>query len=201
MAAKRQGKMTSLFFDSSLAKTTQNEMEWRLLEMKKILASILAIIMIMAIAACGGGNNAPQTSSTPTTSPNQNQGTSPSPTPNPSENPRPVQTGSDIAPREFSFRIYNESNYDIYSIHMGPLEGSAEDDLDILDSILVSGDDVLVSGTVPGHLASVTQWTLFVTDVDDDTSLSYDVFDPFSLSYVDVVWDSDSAGYRCDFVY
>ena len=193
----------------------------QVINMKKIIALLLILALIMVGAACGDTSNPETTnSSAPSQNQNQNQGTEQSggnstggnssggnstsgnsTAGNDSATSGDSVLRNDTAPREFSFRIYNESNYDIYSVHMGPLNGAAEDDVDIIDYILVSGDDVLVSGFVPGHLSSVTEWTLYITDVDDDTSSSYDIFNPFSLIYVDVIWDYDSAGYRCQFNY
>ena len=177
--------------------------------MKKISVLILVMIMITTLAACNSENPATDASISPTQSQasdssqasSPSQASTPAETPAQSQNQGALETRSDSAPRDFTFRIYNESDYDIYAIHMGPLTGTAEDDVDILDYILASGDDVLITGSVSGHLTSITEWTLYITDVDDDTSSSFDVFNPFSLSYVDVIWDYDSAGYRCQFNY
>ena len=46
---------------------------------------------------------------------------------------------------------------------------------------------------------SQTEWTLYVEDVDGDTSASFDSFNPWTVSYVDIYWQGDS--YVCDFTY
>lgn len=40
---------------------------------------------------------------------------------------------------------------------------------------------------------------LYVEDVDGDTSASFDSFNPWTVSYVDIYWQGDS--YVCDFTY
>lgn len=102
---------------------------------------------------------------------------------------------------DFSFTIYNESDYDIYSIFMGLLNAPADLDMDILDSILSAGDSYTVSETMPESLWGETEWTLYIVDVDGDTSVSYDTFNPFLLEYVDITWDTDTYGYLTNFVY
>ena len=99
----------------------------------------------------------------------------------------------------YNFTIYNESAYDIYAIYMGPASGAPSDDIDILPSILRSGDSYTVSGQVPAEFIDETSWTLYVEDVDDDTSVSYDRFNLWTVNYVDVVWNSAEYGYVCEF--
>ena len=118
-----------------------------------------------------------------------------------------AQTGNDAVGTghdtngEFSFTVYNESDYDIYSIHMGVATAYAEDDIDILPTILSAGENTQVSGVAAESDWSNTEWTLFITDVDGDTSISFDTFNPWALSYVDISWDSEQGGYVCTFVY
>lgn len=108
--------------------------------------------------------------------------------------------GNDTAGR-FSFAVYNESDYDIYAIYMGILNAGSEYDLDILPAILAAGDDTVVSGQVSQGDWMNTEWTLYIEDVDGDTSASFDVFNPWTISYVDIYWDGNNGGYVCDFYY
>lgn len=109
--------------------------------------------------------------------------------------------GGEETPTEFAFTIYNESAYDIYAIYMAPAYTDG-DGVDVLPAVLASGASQDVEGSVAGtDYEGITEWTLYVVDVDDDASASYDVFDPFLLSYVNVTWDSAAGGYTCEFVY
>ncbi|MDR2515277.1 MAG: hypothetical protein LBD02_08770 [Christensenellaceae bacterium] len=102
---------------------------------------------------------------------------------------------------QFGFSIYNESDYDIYAIYMGPSTSGSENDVDILPSILNKRQSTTVSGRVNQADWASTEWTLFIVDVDDDTSSSYDTFNPWTLSYVNIRWDSNQGGYVCEFIY
>lgn len=102
---------------------------------------------------------------------------------------------------DFYFVVYNESAYDIYAIYVGPLEGEIEDDADVLEEILPAGENVHIYGTALDHIWHITEWTLFIVDVDGDTSISYDVFNLWQLNYVDVFWDGASGGYVSSFIY
>ncbi|MDL2293140.1 hypothetical protein LJC60_00750 [Ruminococcaceae bacterium OttesenSCG-928-D13] len=101
----------------------------------------------------------------------------------------------------FSFNVYNESSYDIYALYIGVLNASSEHDIDLLPAILPAGDSTTVSGGASRGDWENTEWTLYVKDVDGDTSASFDVFNPWTLSYVDIYWDSSNGGYVCDFYY
>ena len=118
----------------------------------------------------------------------------PEPTPEPAPVPEPVS-------RSFAFTVYNESSYDIFSIHMGPLTGSSENDVDMLPQILRAGDDIRISGEVAAGSSEITEWTLFITDTDGDKNASHATFNPWTLLYVNVTWDSSAGGYVCEFVY
>lgn len=109
--------------------------------------------------------------------------------------------GLEDTPTEFYFTIYNESAYDIYAIYMAPAYTDGQG-VDVLPSVLSAGDFQDVEGSVAGtDYEGIMEWTLYVVDVDDDASASYDVFDPWLLSYVNVTWDSGAGGYTCEFVY
>lgn len=109
-------------------------------------------------------------------------------------------TGNDTA-GYMEFTIYNESDYDIYAIFIGVANAAAEDDLDLLPAILPAHSDTVVSAVASSGDWMNTEWTMYVQDVDGDTSTSYEVFNPWTLQYVDITWDPDSFGYVCDFVY
>jgi hypothetical protein len=109
-------------------------------------------------------------------------------------------TGSDTD-GQYIFTVYNESDYDIYAIHMGTADASAEEDIDILPEVLSAGESTDLSGTAPQELWSNTEWTLYITDTEGDTSTSFDEFNPWIVSYVDIYWDSDNGGYVCEFAY
>ena len=102
----------------------------------------------------------------------------------------------------FTFTIYNESDFDVYAIYMAPAGEPIEDGIDILSSILEAGDSTEIEGDLAGtEYEGVTTWQMYVEDVDGDTSVSTVEFDPWSVLYVDILWDSNSYGYVCDFVY
>lgn len=108
---------------------------------------------------------------------------------------------SSIYDEDFTFTIYNESPYEIYAIYISP-ETSTEESVDVLPSTLASGASQDVQGNVSGtQYAGVSNWYLYVVDVDGDVSTSAEVFDPWLVSYIDVNWDSSSGGYVCDFNY
>ncbi|MDL2327647.1 hypothetical protein LJC64_03205 [Ruminococcaceae bacterium OttesenSCG-928-A11] len=102
---------------------------------------------------------------------------------------------------EFSFNVYNESSWDIYAMYIGVANAGSSGDIDLLPSILKAGDFTTIYGTASSGDWANTEWTLYVVDVDGDTSQIYDVFNPWTLSYVDIFWDGDNGGYTCDFYY
>ncbi|MDL2258804.1 hypothetical protein LJC42_06600 [Eubacteriales bacterium OttesenSCG-928-K08] len=102
---------------------------------------------------------------------------------------------------EYGFNIYNESSYDIYAIYMGLSGASSSDDVDVLPQILEAGESIFVSGTADSSIWEYTDWTLYVVDVDNDSSASYETFNPWLLTYVNITWSGDSSGYVCEFVY
>jgi hypothetical protein len=122
------------------------------------------------------------------------------PTPEPTPEPTVTGTGNDTNGL-YSFTAYNESSYDIYSIHMGIKGASSSYDIDILPQVLASGENFELSGIASQGDWLNTEWTLYITDVDGDKSASYDSFNPWMLSYVNINWDSNSMGYVCEFVY
>ncbi|NLW77846.1 MAG: hypothetical protein GXY32_00325 [Ruminococcaceae bacterium] len=114
--------------------------------------------------------------------------------------PEPVVTGTgNDTNGQYTFNVYNESSYDIYSIHMGVRNAGASDDIDILPAILYGGESTTVTGVASQGDWLNTEWTLYITDVDGDTSNSYDSFNPWLLSYVNIYWQD--GGYVCEFVY
>ncbi len=106
---------------------------------------------------------------------------------------------ANIYDQDFIFTIYNESPYEIYSIHMSP-DSSTDDSVDVLPTTLSPGGSQDVSGNVAGtQYAGETNWYLFVTDTDGDVSLTNEAFDPWLVKYVNVYWEN--GGYTCEFVY
>jgi len=101
----------------------------------------------------------------------------------------------------YSFTIYNESDYELYAIYVGPSDGDPEDDIDILPERVPGGNRYVVEGSPPEDLWAVTEWTFFVEDMDDDTSASYEVFNLWALNYVNITWDNAAGGYVAEFVY
>lgn len=97
------------------------------------------------------------------------------------------------------FSVYNNSNYDIYAIFIGLSSASADEDIDILPQVLPARSSTSISVTVGQQYWGDSEWTMYVTDVDGDTSTSYDKFDPWNMSYVDIDWSG--TGYDCDFFY
>jgi len=122
----------------------------------------------------------------------------------PAPDPAPAQTvtgtGYDTN-GQYTFSVYNESSYDIYAIYMGVAGASAAHDIDILPQILSSGDGIELRGMASQGDWLNTEWTLYITDVDGDTSSSFDTFNPWIVSYVDIYWNSSVGGYVCEFFY
>ncbi|MDR3085642.1 MAG: hypothetical protein LBU47_04945 [Christensenellaceae bacterium] len=101
----------------------------------------------------------------------------------------------------YSFTVQNNSDFDIFAIYMGPSTGAAADDIDILPVVLAARDETRVEGYVEGANARIDEWTLFVRDTDGDESVSYDAFNPWTLQYVVVYWNSNTGGWECAFHY
>ncbi|MFR7450872.1 MAG: hypothetical protein ACLUUL_02065 [Gemmiger sp.] len=114
------------------------------------------------------------------------------------EEPTSTGTGYDTD-GQFSFTVYNNSDYDIYSLHMGILDAGSDHDIDVLPQILPANSSTTVTGQASMGDWIQTDWTIYVTDVDGDTSASYDTFNPWTVSYVDIYWQGDS--YVCEFTY
>ncbi len=101
----------------------------------------------------------------------------------------------------YGFTVNNNSGYEIYSIHVGIMNASSIHDIDLLPQTLPAESSTDVTGFATQGDWMNTEWTLYITDVDGDTSASYDAFNPWSLSAVDVTWDSNAGGYVCTFIY
>lgn len=108
------------------------------------------------------------------------------------------QTQSSARQGSYQFKIYNKSGYEIYAVYMGPADGVADEDVDVLEkSTLPNGESITVKGNAN---ARSKEWTLYIEDVDGDTSASYSTFNPFELNHVDVFWDANGY-YVCAFSY
>lgn len=114
------------------------------------------------------------------------------------EEPTSTGTGYDTD-GQFAFTVYNNSDYDIYSLHMGILDAGSDHDIDVLPQILPANSSTTITGQASMGDWIQTDWTIYVTDVDGDTSASYDTFNPWTVSYVDIYWQGDS--YVCEFTY
>jgi hypothetical protein len=112
----------------------------------------------------------------------------------------PTGTGYDTD-GYYEFAVYNNSDYDIYAIYMGRSDMSSDADVDILPQVLEAYDSTTVSGRADETDWENTDWSLYIEDVDGDTSVSYDTFNPWLVLSVDIYWDSDSGGYICTFNY
>ncbi len=99
------------------------------------------------------------------------------------------------------FTIFNNSQFEIVFAYMGPAELSFEEDVDILSRTLPGGEAYNFSTTIKEEYWDFSDWRIYFTDSDGDTSQVYDMFNPWNLSYMDVYWDTDSAGYVCSFTY
>lgn len=100
---------------------------------------------------------------------------------------------------QFVFEVYNNSAYDIYALYIGVINASSDHDIDVLPQILPANSSTTIVGQATMGDWSQTEWTLYVEDVDGDTSASFDSFNPWTVSYVDIYWQGDS--YVCDFTY
>ncbi len=118
------------------------------------------------------------------------------------EAPAPTVTGTGNDTNGLmEFTVYNESDYEIYAIYVGVSNAAAEDDLDILPATIPPHESADASVVASQGDWLNTEWTMYVTDVDGDTSASFETFNPWLLSYVDISWDSNAGGYVCNFVY
>lgn len=100
------------------------------------------------------------------------------------------------------FTVYNETPWEILTVKFGPRDLDADSDIDILgNKTLPVNGSVNVDIPFPEESTHVTAWTIYITDVDGDTSSIYEEFNPWEVSYVDIKWDSNSSSYYCDFVY
>lgn len=124
----------------------------------------------------------------------------PAQTSQPMPQPTVTGTGNDTN-GQYSFTVYNESNFDIFTIHMGVANAAAEHDIDILPETLPYGQSANVTGIASQGDWLNTEWVLYITDIDGETSVSFDVFNPWTVSYVDIYWDAKNGGYVCDFIY
>lgn len=114
--------------------------------------------------------------------------------------PENTDTGFDTN-GEFTFTVYNESDYDIYAIYIGVSTASAADDIDVLPAILPAHQSTDITAHASSGDWTNTEWTMYIQDVDGDTSASMDAFNPWTLAYVDITWNSDAGGYSCAFYY
>lgn len=89
--------------------------------------------------------------------------------------------------------------YDIYALYIGVINASSDHDIDVLPQILPANSSTTIVGQATMGDWPQTEWTLYVEDVDGDTSASFDSFNPWTVSYVDIYWQGDS--YVCDFTY
>jgi hypothetical protein len=117
------------------------------------------------------------------------------------EEPASAGTGHATNGR-FSFTMYNESSFTIYSIHIVPSGAVNMELFDFLPRTIPAGESFVLEGTIGDEYWNVTEWTLHVTDVDGDTSvLGHETFNVWEISYADIHWDSSQGGYVCEFVY
>lgn len=111
-------------------------------------------------------------------------------------------TTEEIVAWNMYFTVNNLTPFEILAIKMGPASGNSDGDVDILgEKTLPSNNKLDVEATLSPEWREVTEWTLYITDVDGDTSAYYETFDPWEVLYVDINWDSNSGSYYCDFVY
>jgi|GEM_PF-4284873 hypothetical protein len=149
---------------------------------KVVTIALMCLFLSGLLAACKDDKPAQSPADTPASGTPSQQG----------------QTQASPQQASYQFKIYNKSGYEIYAIYMGPADGVADEDVDILeDSTLPNGDSTTVKGNAS---ARTKEWTLYIEDVDGDTSPSYSFFNPFELNHVDVFWDARGY-YVCDFSY
>ena len=105
------------------------------------------------------------------------------------------------ATNRMSFTIYNESPYDIYAVYIKPAN-SNEEFVDILPYILTpDGYSYNVELFYDDAHKNITEWTMEVEDTDGDDTTYLENFNPWTLSYVDINWESSTSGYNLDFKY
>jgi len=102
---------------------------------------------------------------------------------------------------ECGFVIYNESDYEIYAVYISPVNSPPSDEMDILPNILGPGENYYFNAKMPAQYWGVTDWVMSVVDVDGDSSVSYEAFNPFKLTYVDIEWHGEAGHYICKFFY
>ncbi len=101
----------------------------------------------------------------------------------------------------YTFTVNNNSDYDIYSIHVGITNASSSYDIDVLPEILPAKNSIEITGFATQGDWQNTEWTLYITDVDGDTSASFETFNPWTVTAIDAQWDSNVGGYVVDFIY
>ena len=100
------------------------------------------------------------------------------------------------------FTINNDSPYTIIRVFLRPMAVPVEEEEDILpEGVMITLDNPFVfsSDAYMNHTA-YTDWFIYVIDTDMDSSIDYQVFNPWTVSEVNIKWD-DHGGYACDFVY
>ncbi len=116
------------------------------------------------------------------------------------ENENANATGYD-SNGNYGFVVNNNSSYEIYSMRVGVANASSSYDIDILPQILGANSSTEVYGFATQGDWLNTEWTLYITDVEGDTSASYDNFNPWTLKSVDISWNNDAGGYVLNFTY
>ncbi len=115
-------------------------------------------------------------------------------------NDNPDATGYD-SNGNYGILVNNNSSYEIQSIRVGVANASSSYDINILPQILGPNSSTDVFGYATQGDWLNTEWTLYVTDTEGDTSASYDYFNPWTVKSVDISWNNDAGGYILNFTY
>ncbi len=98
------------------------------------------------------------------------------------------------------FYLNNNSDYEIVYAYICP-ENYPDVAVDILPSTLGPGRSYEYRRLINSYYWDEGDWRIYLVDADGDTSAIYDVFNPWSLAYINVDWDPYAGGYICEFGY
>lgn len=117
-------------------------------------------------------------------------------------NTSPLSQKDENIEYHMAFTVYNETPWEILTIQFGPRDLGTDYDIDILGNKTLPVDGYTTFDMAfPEESTRVTSWTIYITDVDGDTSSIYEEFNPWTVSYIDIKWDANTSSYYCDFQY
>ena len=100
------------------------------------------------------------------------------------------------------FTITTDMPFPIFRVFLRPTAAPVEEEEDILpEGVTITLDSpYFFSSDAYINQTAYTDWFIYVIDTDMDSSIDYQVFNPWTVSEINIKWD-DHGGYVCDFVY